>query len=84
MAPVATAGAFDPGDDREPEALAGCIAVPAEDGLLKQADSPQWASSWGARTAGESAAFGSGRRIIRIRVSDLKRIHRRVQSADDW
>ena len=34
--------------------------------------------------AGELPAFRSGRRIIRIRVSDLERILRRVPSAERW
>lgn len=34
--------------------------------------------------AGELAAFRSGRRIIRIRVSDLEKMLRRVPSAGNW
>lgn len=34
--------------------------------------------------AGELPAFRSGRRIIRIRVSDLEKLLRRVPSADGW
>ncbi len=34
--------------------------------------------------AGELPAFRSGRRIIRVRVSDLERLLRRVPSAERW
>ncbi len=34
--------------------------------------------------AGELPAFRSGRRIIRIRISDLEKILRRVPSVDSW
>jgi len=34
--------------------------------------------------AGELPAFRSGRRIIRIRVSDLEKMLRRVPSTDRW
>lgn len=34
--------------------------------------------------AGELPAFRSGRRIIRIKVSDLEKLLRRVPSAGNW
>ena len=34
--------------------------------------------------AGELAAFRTGRRIIRVRVSDLEKLLRRVPSTDCW
>jgi len=34
--------------------------------------------------AGELPAFRSGRRIIRIRTTDLERLLRRVPSANQW
>ena len=34
--------------------------------------------------AGELPAFRTGRRIIRVRVSDLERMLRRVPSAANW
>jgi len=34
--------------------------------------------------AGKLPAFRSGRRIIRVRVSDLERLLRRVPSAERW
>ena len=34
--------------------------------------------------AGELPAFRTGRRIIRVRVTDLERLLRRVQSAGCW
>ena len=35
-------------------------------------------------SAGELPAFRSGRRIIRVRVSDLERLFRRIPSATSW